>query len=219
MYLYFPSCTFTRLMPGTSARIRAFMRSRGVRVGGCCRPGIAQAAETGVTPVTVCGTCRIILAENCPDAPPVSLMEYIDALADFPFPQYGGEAVTVQDCYRAKEDAPLRAAVRSLLAKMGFHVVELPGLPEERNFDGDWLMRPMREDNLRLAPVRFAQIMRDRRPADETQSRRLLREYAARFATPRVVCYCNSCWQGLAEALPEGRQAAHIAQLLFPGER
>ena len=43
-----------------------------------------------------------------------------------------------------------------------------------------------------------------------------LKEYCRRFQTKRVACYCNSCFAGLKQGLPEGKAAVHVAELLFP---
>ena len=210
---YFPSCQFTALLPDVSARIKAYMASRGAAVMGCCRKDHTRFTGTAVT---VCQTCRIIVEENRSDCECVSLWEWLDRDADFPFPDLGGAEMTVQDCYRAKAHDAERAAVRSLLGRMNVRVRELPGTEEERNFDGAWLFQPVRPGNLQLAPKRFGEIAKDVRlmPPEEAGAR--LREYCKRFATDRVVCYCNACLRGLRTGLPPEKQAFHLAELLFP---
>ena len=126
MKYYFPSCNFTRLRPETSERIKAFMAARGVRVVGCCRPGHRAVSGWNDTVITVCETCSIIIGENRPAAKVISLYEFIDSLPDFPFPDYKGGRVTLQDCYRAKAKDAEKAAVRSVLRKMNVEIVELP---------------------------------------------------------------------------------------------
>ena len=54
--------------------------------------------------------------------------------------------------------APLQDAVRSLLYKMGYEVVELPDNREKTTFDGEWLYKPVMPGNLKLAPKAFARI-------------------------------------------------------------
>ena len=146
----------------------------------------------------------------------VSLYEFIDSLPDFPFPDYKGECITLQDCYRAKARETEKAAVRSVLRKMNVETVELPGTEEEINFDGSFLFGPMRPDNFTLAPRRFAEIKKDMQSKSPEEIDVFLRDYCRRFTTERVACYCNSCLTGLAQGLPEGKQALHVAELLFP---
>ena len=216
MQYYFPSCKFTQMKPETSEKIKNFMASAGVRVVGCCRPGHKALSGWNDTAITVCETCSIIIGENRPAAKVISLYEFIDSLAEFPFPDYKGERITLQDCYRAKEKAAEKAAIRSLLRKMNIKIVELPGTEEEINFDGSFLFGAMRPDNFTLAPRRFAEIKKDMTPKTPEETDAWLKEYCRRFTTERVACYCNSCIAGLQQGLPEGKAAVHVAELLFP---
>lgn len=215
MKYYFPSCNFTKLRPATSEKIKSFMASSGVRVVGCCRPGHKAVSGWNDTVITVCETCSIIIGENRPAAKVISLYEFIDSLPDFAFPDYKGERITLQDCYRAKAKAEEKAAVRSVLRKMNVDVMELPGTEEEINFDGSFLFGPMRPDNFTLAPRRFAEIKKDMKPKSPDEIKAWLQEYCRRFTTEQVACYCNSCLTGLEQGLPEGRRAVHVAELLF----
>ena len=216
MKYYFPSCNFTKLRPETSEKIKSFMATKGVRVVGCCRPGHKALSGWNDTVITVCETCSIIIGENRPAAKVISLYEFIDSLPDFPFPDYKGERITLQDCYRAKTREAEKAAVRSVLRKMNVEIVELSGTEEEINFDGSFLFGPMRPDNFTLAPLRFAEIKKDMQPKSPEEIDAYLKIYCQRFTTERVTCYCNSCLSGLVQGLPEGKQAVHVAELLFP---
>jgi hypothetical protein len=215
MKYYFPSCNFTRLRPDTSEKVKSFMASAGVRVAGCCRPGHKAVSGWNDTVITVCETCSIIIGENCPAARVISLYEFIDSLPDFAFPDYQGERITLQDCYRAKAKEAEKAAVRSVLRKMNMDVMELPGTEEEINFDGSFLSGPMRPDNFTLAPRRFAEIKKDMQPKSPDEIKAWLQEYCRRFTTERVACYCNSCLTGLEQGLTGGKRAVHVAELLF----
>ena len=198
---YFPSCKFTQLRPETSEKVKRFMDSKGVRVVGCCRPGHKALSGWNDIAITICETCSIIIGENRPAAKVISLYEFIDGLPDFPFPDYKGER---------------KAAVRSVLRKMNVEVVELPGTEEEINFDGSFLLGPMRPDNFTLAPLRFEEIKKDMQSKSPEEIDAYLKDYCHRFTTERVACYCNSCLSGLVQGLPEGKQAVHVAELLFP---
>ena len=213
---YFPSCKFTQMRPETSEKVKRFMDSKGVRVVGCCRPGHKALSGWNDIAITICETCSIIIGENRPAAKVISLYEFIDGLPDFPFPDYKGERITLQDCYRAKAKETEKTAVRSVLRKMNMEVVELPGTEEEINFDGSFLLGPMRPDNFTLAPLRFAEIKKDMQSKSPEEIDAYLRDYCRRFTTERVACYCNSCLSGLVQGLPEGKQAVHVAELLFP---
>ena len=87
------------------------MVSKGVRVVGCCRPGHKALSGWNDTVITVCETCSIIIGENRPAANVISLYEFIDSLPDFSFPDYKGERITLQDCYRAKARETEKASI------------------------------------------------------------------------------------------------------------
>lgn len=216
-YLYFPSCNFSRQWPETTKKIKAFMESRGVPVTGCCRPNHVKLDEdSALRPIIVCQTCRILLNEQHPDQPPISLYEYLDSLEDMVFPDYHGEAITLQDPWRSHTNAKEKAAVRSLMQKMNIQVVELPGTEEEIRFDGRFMFRPTNPDNLRRAPKAFTEISKEVKPMTDEEFKSYMTEYCKRFTTRRVASYSNTAVPGLNLGLPEGKTAVHIMQLIFP---
>ena len=190
VYVYFPSCKFQAQYPETAKRIKAFLEERSVRVTGCCRQNYDKLAPED-QPITVCQTCRIIVGDNNPEQKPISLFEYLDALEDVRWPDHSGEAITVQDCFRALQYAE-----------------------EERTYDGAFLYNHMMEGNLKLAPETFGGFEPFVHAMDKESMAKDLRDYVRRFETD-VVCYCNSCAAGLKNSLPEGIQAYHLAELLF----
>jgi hypothetical protein len=214
MIHYFPSCNFTAMKPEVSERIKNYMASQGVNVLGCCRPGRKELAA-GDDVVMVCETCNILVGESRPDVNCMSLYEYLDNKDDFVFPDYGGETVTIQDCYRAQNRDGEKTAARSLLKKMNFNVVELEGTAEEKMYDGEWLFREVRPDNALLAPKRFAKIREDVEIKTDEEGEAYLKAYCKRFTTDKVACYCNSCYKGLNKG---GREGLHMAELLFPAD-
>ncbi|MBQ1907183.1 MAG: hypothetical protein II173_03315 [Firmicutes bacterium] len=219
MIYYYPSCKFTSAHPELSERMKAFLSARGVRVADCCRKTHGL-PESGDTALTVCQACSMIVGENRPDCEVFSVFEYLDALSpeELPLPDLGGERITVQDCYRQQGHEKEKAAVRSLLKKMNVDIVELPGLPEEKMFDGGFLYAPISEANMKLAPKAFGRASLDITPLSPAERTARMKEYCRRFKTRRVVCFCNSCLAGLKEGLPEGKSAVHLAELVFAGQ-
>lgn len=201
MKYYFPSCKFTQMRPETSEKVKRFMDSKGVRVVGCCRPGHKALSGWNDIAITICETCSIIIGENRPAAKVISLYEFIDSLPDFPFPDYKGERITLQDCYRAKAKEAEKAAVRSVLRKMNVEVVELLGTEEEINFDGSFLLGPMRPDNFTLAPLRFTEIKRICSPNLRKRLTHILKITVSVLqrngwpvtATPALAGWCRGC--------------------------
>ena len=99
---------------------------------------------------------------------------------------------------------------------MNVEIVELSGTEEEINFDGSFLLGPMRPDNFTLAPMRFAEIKKDMQSKSPEEIDAYLKNYCQRFTTERAACYCNSCLTGLEKGMTAGKRAVHVAELLFP---
>ena len=130
---FFPSCKATAQFKQASKNARAYVKERlGVEPIGCCRPNHTKLAAND-TAIVVCNNCALIIDENT-DANIEFLWEVIDRDPDFPFPDYGGERMTLQDCWIAFDRPAAHEAVRSLLRKMNVQVVELPENRESSKF-------------------------------------------------------------------------------------
>lgn len=219
MYYYLPSCQFTALLPDVSKKWKDWFAGPGhisgtgeeVTVTGCCRPTQKLLGE-GDTVIALCQTCMAITREVSPKCRVVSLYEYILSLPDFPWPDLHGEEMTVQDCFRARNDRPQQLAVRECLRCMNIVPVELEENYEKTMFDGAWLMNPVAERNLSIAPVYFNDIRENyARPLPEEEQERLLAAHAAKYRTKRVLAYCNACLKGIKKG---GADGVHLAQLL-----
>ena len=212
MFVYFPSCKFTRACPETSKVIQRALRERyGMETDGCCRPG-HKALAPGDTAVTVCHTCAAIIRENVPEAAQQNLVEFLAEEPDFPFPDLHGEEIALQDCWRVREQPALHRAARTVLEKMNARVVELPENRESASFCGTFRYSPLLPGNLDLAPRYFQRVQAQLEllPAEEQQRR--LEEYCAALPANRTACYCNSCLTGLRQG---GTRSVHLLELAF----
>lgn len=214
MVHYYPSCNFTRLRPEASAAAKEWMASLGVVVEGCCRPGHKKLGP-GDTALTVCQTCDMVIGENAPQAAVQSAWEYLDSIPGLKLPDHTGERIILRDCWRARHNIPLQDAVRSLLRKMGYMVVELPDNREKTVFDGEWLYRPVAPGNLKMAPKAFAQVEPYVTPLSPAEQKARMAAYAARLDGKAVV-YCNACLTGLLDG---GADAVHLMELLTGTEK
>ncbi len=142
-----------------------------------------------------------------------SVWELILSDETFPYPDYHGQSVTIQDCWRTRDRVEEQDAVRALLKKMNFHVCELPQNRIETEFCGASLYRPTSKKNLELAPRRFIENAQGKFiPHSEEEQRALMREYCKRFSTDKVVGYCKHCVEGLEWG---GVNVQHLGSLLF----
>ena len=156
------------------------------------------------------------IEENKPGVRIRSLWELILEDADFPFPDYHGRPMTVQDCWRARERKAEQEAVRALMRRMNIDIVELEERGEVTEFCGNSLFRPAPPRNLKLAPKRFVEGAKGKfQPHSEAEQEAIMRAYAERFAVREVAAYCHYCVEGLELG---GLKAHHLAALLFQPE-
>ncbi len=210
--IYYPSCKFTAFSPDSSEKICQILQSRyGYTIAGCCRPH-HQTLTAKDTVVTVCNTCAAICLEDSP-AKVVSLWEIIDQDPDFPLPDYSGEVMTLQDCWRAYDRPEVQHAVRNLLKKMHIQVVELEDNRENTRFCGMSTHIPLLEANGRFAPRRFIQQAEGQFiPKSEEERIHLMKKHCEKITTDKVVCYCVPCTQGIRKG---GKQGIHLLDLIL----
>ena len=236
---YIASCVFTAQFPELSLRIQSYVRARfGLTPVRCCIPryklrefeekmpdGELRASwsalpdsgdfREGDQIVSLCHNCNNIIEELHPGLHVQSLWELLDTDDRFPFPDHRGMKVTVQDCWRSRERLAEQDAVRSLLSKMGIDYVEAPENHAYTNFCGASLYRAQPPRNPKLAPKHYVEgAVGKFLPHSYEEQVRIMEEYCSAYTTDKVVCYCHYCLEGLQMAK---KDAAHIAQLLFPG--
>lgn len=215
--LFMPSCNNSLVYTRSIQRLGNNLIDRGLVDGwtGCCKPGgpghgsIPEDADV----VTICNSCMAIAEESLNCNSVANAFELILEDDDFDYPDYGGEEITIQDCWRACGRHSLHDAVRELLRRMNLVPVELPENRDKSHFCGVTTCQAMPELNARLAPRRFGNVdanMFVPRTAEERKS--LMREHAAQITTPRVASYCFSCDAGLVLG---GADSASILNLLF----
>ncbi len=236
MNYYISSCVFTERFPELSERIRKYVINHyDMEIVRCCTPGWKVKIHEDRMPEghlydewknlpqskvfipedevwSLCPNCMNI-TEEWRGSRVHSLWERIDQDPDFPFPDYGGITVTIQDCWRMRDRTGTHDAIRSILKKMNIKCIELPKNRENADFCGTSLYRPQVSRNEKLAPKHYKEgcegIFLEH--TDEEQIN-LMKEYCMQYETDIVVCYCHYCLEGL---LTGGTNGKHIAELLF----
>ena len=234
-FRYIASSNFSLFYPEWSARIQHYLRGK-MDIIRCCTDkyrikdfeemmpdSIAEqwkqtthyeafAADTCM--VSVCHNCTAIFQEQHPDIKTISLWEYIlHHEKEFPYPDYGGIEMSVQDCWRQHDNAAEQAAVRELMRRMNIETVELEQNGAATTYCGVSTLRPAPRRNLVMAPVRFVQNARGFfQPHTEEEQRAYMEAYCRQIATPAVVAYCHYCTQGFGLV---GQKNFHLAELLF----
>ena len=234
-FKYIASCNFTLFYPEWSARIQHYLRDK-LEIIRCCTekyrvkdfedkmaPSVAElwkntphytASDSATCMVSICHNCTAIFQEQHPDIKVISLWEYIlEQVEDFPYPDYGGREITVQDCWRQHDNAAEQQAVRRLLSKMHLQVVELPQNRRHTHYCGVSTLRPAPKRNLLLAPERFVNNARDCfEPHTPEEQQAYMAEHCRQITTEAVVAYCHYCTQGFALV---GQKHFHLCELLF----
>lgn len=207
---YFVSCKINAAFPEQDAKLMAYLQEQGnIGVVGCCREKEQLALQESA--LVICHTCASILEESGRPSSLAYVWEYIDQDPSFNFPDYHGEKITIQDCFMAKERSSVQNAVRSLLRKMNFKVVELEHNRENTDFCGLRTNEPLKA-NQELAPKHFCEPGAIT-PLEVEARKAYLKEYVAKYTTVRVVTYCGACRMALKQG---GADVVHLLELLFP---
>lgn len=234
---YVASCMFTAQFPKISLMIQDYIKSKSnIKIVRCCIPDyrveynterisdctvqnawkqlpVSEVFQPGDTVISVCHNCTNIVEEWRAGAKAVSLWEVIDRDPSFPFPDYSGLEVTVQDCWRVRERREEQDAVRSLLRKMNIKYVEADKNHEETDFCGSTLYREQPAKNPKFAPKHYVQQAQGKFVSHTPEEQiAIMQDYCKQYRTDMVVCYCHYCLEGLLQGNVDGR---HIAGLLF----
>lgn len=214
MRFYLPGCDFNANHPVAGAKMRDYLLSQeGMREAPCCRKDISM-LEVGDTVIQNCTLCQLMLAERSPQLQVTSLYEYVLADEGFPWPDFSGRTMTLQDCYRTRHDARLQAAVRACLERMHITYLEMPENHERTRFCGIWLSTPAAPDCVELAPRTFAELDRVRRVLSSEEQEAKMRAWAQGYPTDEVAVYCNGCERGVRLG---GRHPFPLVELLAEG--
>lgn len=194
---YFPACKYSGRSPENTSRLKAYLADHfGVESTGCCsidhsKPGAGDEA------LYHCPTCGLILAESSKAGRLRSVYEFLFEDEHFPWPDYGGEAMTVQDCWRTRENKAFLDAVRACLQKMNVKIIEVEQRYGKADYCGPALFRTPSERYVTLAPKSLVEKWcHHTLPEDEIVEK--MQEYAGRWTTEKIVCTCMGCLAGVA---------------------
>lgn len=210
--VYFPGCKYTIHSRVNSRKIRQYLiRQHGIRQTGCCSTGLDTLREED-TAVYTCPTCSAFMQEYTPKNRSLSIWEILENDEAFPWPDYSGDTMTVQDCWRSFDNRPMQDAVRHILGRMNVETVEIAKNFEKTDFCGSSLMKTQSPRYTRFAPVRFFDHAKDKFiPLPPEEQERQMQEHGKQFTTEKVVCYCTGCLHGLKLG---GVNAVHLMDLI-----
>lgn len=212
--IFFPSCKAKAEFKQESLKLMEYLEKKyKVKTTGCCRIN-CQKLLPEQTAVVVCNNCAAILEESSDTEHIRFAWELIDEDKDFVFPDYHGEAITVQDCWIAVEKRRFQETVRSLLKKMNFTLVELEENYDRTRFCGVNLLSPCTKSNAELAHRRYVEEGSHMfRPMSAEEQEAYFKQHCRQIKTKRVASYCKYCRDGINLG---GKEGLHLLQLLFP---
>ena len=217
MYIYYPSCNYQRFFPETAAKARTYLEKQSdVAIAGCCHK-TADRAQQGDSIVTVCLSCMRTLDEVREDVPGISLYELLLTREDFPWPDYGGREMTLQDCFRARGKHSLQDAVRECLHKMNITVRELEKNRDDADYDGSFLLHNPYPHNMQEAPRYYADYLpRHVTLIPEEGWLNVYRKQVSLYQTKAVVTYCNTCCRSARDGdVEKAHEIYHLTELIF----
>lgn len=195
MKYYLPGCDVRRNHPKASAKMTEYMKSKGIEIAQCCRKDLSFLKE-GDSIIENCTLCELMLKERVPDTPFQSLYEYL-LDTDFIWPDYHGETMIVQDCWRTRDNISIQNAVREALKRMNIQIIETDNNREKSEYCGVWLNNPPASDCVKLAPNTFTELENYRHILTKEEQEEKMMEWVKQYNGMPVIVYCNGCEKGI----------------------
>ena len=237
---YIASYVFTSKYPKLSNKIQQYFKEKfHARIVRCCTPKYKLKKyedlmpepyhdtwcalpdsghfEDGDTVYSICHNCTDILEETKPLVKVKSVWEQILTDETFPYLDYHGKEMAIQDCWRSYDKRAEQDAVRQLAGKMNIKIIELPNNYEKADFCGTTLYSPCVKRNAVLAPHRFVENAEGKfGNYSEDEKKEIMQEYVSGLPTRDIITYCHYCQTGLELG---GANAVHLASLLFASDK
>ncbi len=157
----------------------------------CCKnePGLTELTEI----INICPGCDKRFRTLYPASTTISLWEIIDSDRYFPFPDYGGRRMTIQDACPTRDQERIHRAIRSLLKKMNIIITEPLKTGSRSVCCGDSFYGQLSDEQLNAQMEKRASEM----PEEE------------------VAVYCISCVNSM---IIGGKKPRYLVDLLFGEE-
>lgn len=210
---YFSSCKMRKYSPENTRKLEQYLQEKhALLIAGCCRLQ-AQSLKAGDTAYYICNTCAAILREVAPQVKVQSIWELLVEDQQFEYPDYQGQCLSVQDCWRVYDNLAQQLAVRKILELLNIQACEITANFAATEFCGTSLLEELPEQNARLAPKRFLKIGKEKfKVHSEIEKKQLMQTHCQQFKTDQAICYCLSCIKGITLG---GIKVKHLLDLIF----
>lgn len=214
MLHYLPGCDVQKNHPQAVLKMRDYMIKQGAIIDQCCRVKDKFLNQED-TIVNNCTLCNLILKERYQETKCLSLYEYILEDENFPWINHHGKEITVQDCWRTKDNLAMQNAIRQCLKKMNFKIVEMDDNFDQTKYCGVWLNNNPSKECIELAPHTMNDIIENHiELLSEKEQIEKMENWVSNYKTEDVLVYCNGCEKGIKLG---GGNPIHIIELLAKG--
>jgi Fe-S oxidoreductase len=192
--VFAPGCALLLHKPLLAERIQVFLNRDAACVPEhliCCHHEPKLPAGTQI--INVCAGCDRRFRELYAGITTISLWEILAKEKDFPFPDYGGQPMSILDPCPTRSEERVHRAVRELLSRMNIQVVEPANTRTKGTCCGDSFYGAL--------PVEVVKAQMQKR--------------AGEMPCQDVVVYCVSCVKAMHIG---GRKPRYLVDLLFREE-
>ena len=190
-YIYAPGCALLSYKPHLAEKLKEFIVRRLGPMDTllpCCFNSPALPPHTCV--VTPCATCAEKYAKMNEDGLSLFFLSMLAESEDFPFPDYGGISMSIQDTCSARKQPEVLQAIRRLLERMNIRLVEPEKTGARAKCCGQVFYGKLETEKVEVQMRKRAEEM----PCED------------------VVVYCASCIMSMTVG---GKRPRYIIDLLF----
>ncbi len=208
---FFPGCKYRAHDPEKTEKLSEYLsKKHGVVTTGCCSiDHVLPGSEDTV--LYQCPTCGLILAESSKHAKLMSVYEFLLEDEDYVWPDLSGKQMTIQDCWRTRNDRSYCEAVRKAAEKMNINAKEIENHFEKTDFCGATLYRVPSPRYETLAPESLVKNGNFHPCSEEEQKEKMI-EHGKQYETDEVICYCTGCMEGVQMG---GHEPVHLLDLIL----
>lgn len=210
MIYYLQSCSYTAYNERANEKIRDYLASKGVFVCGCCHYSYPLFHE-GDTVLYICDSCVAVTEEVAPQIETRSLYGWLLEQEDFPWPDFYGKEMSVQDSWGFNIRPELQHHVRDVMKKMNLVPKEIENNFEKNDFDGAGRYRLPSERKMKMAPQFFGKKAEQILPMPEEGLEATMKKFAEKHETEDVMVYSIGAKKGMDLG---GKHGMHILDVL-----
>ena len=210
MIYYLQSCSYTAYNERRNEKIRDYLASKGVFICGCCHY-CGQLFKEGDTVLYICDSCVAVTEEVSPQVKTESLYSWLLKQPDFPWPDFGGKEMSVQDSWGFNIRPELQHNVRECMKKMNIVPVEIEDNFEKNNYDGAGRYKMPSARKMKMAPKFFGEKGKKILPVPDEGIEETMKKFASRHTTDEVMTYSIGGKKGM---ITGGKEAYHILDLI-----